>query len=777
MPRKNLDKLLGSYQGNAYPGIVRHLATNLGVSEDSLYRLGLGWAPIVTFKKGPNFQGWYVIPERDDNAKVVGLSLRSVSNTKVMYPGTKHGLVYEVNPEHSEGSESYTHGAHNWIRTMDAGVNCPVCGKPDGCLVHHENPEDPQAAVCIRVKSPKQLKFGYLHVLKDAGRLNTGASALANNGGPVVIVEGMTDAAAAMDLGFDAVGRPSNLAGLDALKELIRGRDVIIVGENDNINPQTGQRPGHEGMTAAFQVLRNVVKSAKMMLPPEHAKDLRSWVRKYGITRDGFLEHLEKKGKDRTEQTVLMDDQPYTLAKSFLDKEYRMGRRYLLKKLDGRWYRYNGVKYVEEPEDKIRGPMYDWAQDKLVTRKSENGERVEPLSFQRNTVTNMLDAMLAPRLCQVASLSYPCWINGAKGPDPRDLIVFENGILHVPAYLAGQPESKYLLPHTPDFFTLFSLPFPFDPTADCPTFREAILERSLEGDGQKIDLFLEWLGYNMTSDTKMQKIMLMRGIKGSGKSTSASVIETLVGEDQRASTSFRQLATNFGLESLVGAQAVLMGDARLPSRNEGMQALEVLLKLSGEDTFNVDRKHIQALRGHRFRCKITMTVNEIPQLPDHASAMERRLLILDFPHTVPEEHLDPDLKDKLTAEAPGIALLALDGLRRVRENGKFTTPDGMAQALAEWRSTTSPIAAMLEECTDIDDDGEIDQTELFDVWNGWADERGMKVISRSLFRERIKANAQYATSETYEKGGHVFRVYRGITLKPWAAKAYLGKVE
>ena len=51
--------------------------------------------------------------------------------------------------------------------------------------------------------------------------------------GVVYVVEGASDAAAAMQAGFVAVGRPSNCGGGAMLAELLADRDVIVLGEND----------------------------------------------------------------------------------------------------------------------------------------------------------------------------------------------------------------------------------------------------------------------------------------------------------------------------------------------------------------------------------------------------------------------------------------------------------------------------------------------------------------------------------------------------------------
>src|ERR1700744_5373017 len=225
-------RLIEAFQGNAYPAMIADLADHLGVSADSIRRLALGWAPIVTFKKAKSFQGWWAIPERDADANPIGLSLRSQDDCKVTYPGSKRGLVYEVNPNHRGGEKGYSSGAHNWIRTMDAEQPCPICGKPDGCVLSAEDVADPKAVICIRIKSDRAMRFGFLHIRKAEGHLSN-ASALIDGKEPVVVVEGFSDTCVALDLGFRGVGRPNDLACMDILRDLVRAQPVIIVGEND----------------------------------------------------------------------------------------------------------------------------------------------------------------------------------------------------------------------------------------------------------------------------------------------------------------------------------------------------------------------------------------------------------------------------------------------------------------------------------------------------------------------------------------------------------------
>lgn len=767
MAETKIAKLLEAFQGNAYPAMLEHLALHLGVSADSLRRLALGWVPVVQFKKKTSFSGWWAAPERDAEATVTGLSLRNQHDDKTAYPGSKHGLIYEVNPDHEHGEKGYSNGAHNWVRTMDAGLPCAVCGKPDGCLLSAENPADPKAAVCIRQESPTRLKFGYLHILKEAGQL-AGKSALPDNGGPVVVVEGMSDTAAAMDLGFNAVGRPSNLACLDMLADLVRGRSVVIVGENDKyIEHGVEKWPGKEGMIAAFQAVSRVTKDVKMLMPPEHVKDLRAWVAKYKLTHDQLIEAVEKDGQAKQSDLMIADDRPTTIARAFLDSQYRIAGRYILRQWEESWYTYRNGKYVSLKEAEVIQPLYQWAYDKMVHREDHTGKSsFAPLVMNTHMVGNMKQAMMAETLVPAKQL--PCWINDVTGPDPRDLIVFQNGILHVPSFLAGQAD---LIDLTPDLFTTAALPINFDPNATCPAW-DSFRESSLGDEPAKIDLLQEWMGYVMTPDRSMHKMMFLRGPTAAGKSRVLEVLEALVGSEQTAASSLADLAGPFGLAPLLGKLLCVVPDARTPKQWDSMKGLEVLLNITGDDSVSINRKFKDQLAGQRLMCRVTIASNEFLDVPDHAGAMVRRLNVIDFARSFVGRE-DFNLPEKLRAELPGIAVWALGGLKRLRENGVFTIPPSSRNALSEWRTSTSPIAAFLEECTDAE--GEVSKDELYDAWAGWSTERKIWQMSKSRFYERIKSNATYAASDTYEKGGHKFSVFRGITLKKWAAKKFTGR--
>ncbi len=95
---------------------------------------------------------------------------------------------------------------------------------------------------------------------------------------PVIVVEGMSDTAAGMTLGFDTVGRYNATGGGAMLADLLRGRHVCIVGENDGKGADDPKRPGKLGAEATANALVAVCPSVRIIYPPADAKDLRTWL-------------------------------------------------------------------------------------------------------------------------------------------------------------------------------------------------------------------------------------------------------------------------------------------------------------------------------------------------------------------------------------------------------------------------------------------------------------------------------------------------------------------
>jgi len=97
--------------------------------------------------------------------------------------------------------------------------------------------------------------------------------------GLLLVAEGPTDTAALLDLGFDAVGRPSCVGGVAHCIALVLAHwplDVIIVADGDS--------PGERGAEVLASSLLAFARTVRVVHPPAGIKDVRIW-KHCGATR------------------------------------------------------------------------------------------------------------------------------------------------------------------------------------------------------------------------------------------------------------------------------------------------------------------------------------------------------------------------------------------------------------------------------------------------------------------------------------------------------------
>ena len=743
----NFAELLEIYQGNVWPAMLEDLGLQLGVSPTSLARLGIGWIPA---------EACWVFPERDNKGTIIGLSRRFKDGRKFSIKGSERGLTYPLNESFQAGSEPYTPGSHNWVHTSEV-YPCPICKKTDWCLVSAENPSDPKAVICGRTSegaTRPQGDAGYLHVRKPEGVVS--ATPLPLSEMPVLIVEGQSDTAAALDLGYIGVGKPSAAGGTRFLREFLVGREVVVIGEND-------AGAGRDGMEKTFQALKPMVKKIVKLMPPAGIKDLRAW-KQAGLTSEKLHDAILLGDPDSNSE-VLESKAPLDIAELWLRQHQTLDGLVILRKFMGSWFRYNGRHYEAIDEDAmIRGKLYEFLRGKKVKVFRKQGEvSLEAYETTRSKISDILDAMNMS--CPVAG-SPPCWLGDEALA--ADVVVFANGLLDI--------ASLELSPPTPRLFTLNSLPYDYDPNAACPVWLQA-LGQIFPGDPLSIMLLQEWFGYNMTADTSQEKMMVFIGRPGAGKGTVLEGLRCVLGKGQVASTSFPELCSSFGLQPLVGKLAIILPDVHVPRQLDGTQALEVIKKITGRDPVDIQRKFKEAMTDHRLCGRFTMSVNELPELPDHVRSLERRLLLLNFTQSF-AGHEDRTLKDRIPTEAMGIALWALAGLRRLRAQGRFTVPTSSAPMLEEFRRTISPLTEFVEDCctTGAGDECFVMRRMLWDVWRSWGTEHGIGVGSARKFSQRLFSLFPACTLGRKRFGEDTMPVVLGLRLTEDAVNKYAGGV-
>lgn len=100
----------------------------------------------------------------------------------------------------------------------------------------------------------------------------------------LLLPEGPTDAAAARDMGFRAIGRPSNSGGVDAIQKILTAmpqQEIILVADRDEAKYLPDGTPFWPGIEGALSIASRIVDACKVlryMMPPDGFKDLRAWL-------------------------------------------------------------------------------------------------------------------------------------------------------------------------------------------------------------------------------------------------------------------------------------------------------------------------------------------------------------------------------------------------------------------------------------------------------------------------------------------------------------------
>ena len=345
----------------------------------------------------------------------------------------------------------------------------------------------------------------------------------------------------------------------------------------------------------------------------------------------------------------------------------------------GRFLRYDGCRYVAEQQVHHRLRSY------LLKRKIPQNNAVI------GNVVPIIETRTLVRLDQHPEL--PFWMTNESPCEPRNVLAFRNGLIDIEKAIRGEP---ILLPHTPKWVSLQCLPHDFDPTARCLGWM-AFLDETFEGDSERVALLQEWFGYCLTPDNSFQKMLCLKGVSRGGKGTIVGVLEACLGSDNVTGYSLDSLSTQFGLGGLLGKLVATIGEVNLQRNPNKYTIYQNLNMVTGNDLVEIEYKYNPIKISTRLPVRFVMCCNAMPNFADDSKALAERLMIIDFERAVPPEKRDPLLPQKLVADVSGITNWAIEGLARLRENGKFTIPTKMAATLNHYRRENSKTLGFLQD--------------------------------------------------------------------------------
>jgi putative DNA primase/helicase len=293
-----------------------------------------------------------------------------------------------------------------------------------------------------------------------------------------------------------------------------------------------------------------------------------------------------------------------------------------------------------------------------------------------------------------------------------------------------------LLQHNRQHYRTTQVPVDYDSRAEAPQFINFLADvfRNDPDAADKAMALLEMIGYTLMAHCKHEKFIILVGSGANGKSVLLSVLEALAGRENVAAVQPSQFDNKFQRAHLHNKLANIVTEIK-----QGAVIDDDALKgiTSGEST-TVEHKNKDPFDMRPFST-CWFGTNHMPHTRDFSDALFRRALIVQFNNVFKPElgNCDPNLKNKLMDELPGILTLALDAYADALLEG-FTIPKSCKDAREEWRLEADQVAQFVQDECEASPGAKAPSQAMYDAYKEWAKESGIhKQLAIKGFKDRM----------------------------------------
>lgn len=356
-----------------------------------------------------------------------------------------------------------------------------------------------------------------------------------------------------------------------------------------------------------------------------------------------------------------------------------------------------------------------------------------------SAVKNYADQLYGKRFSTAQRVSSVCNLLKSRSItkttfDRNPVLTFQNGTLEI--------ETGRFRDFSEADYCSIIMDYDYDPAAKCPVW-EHFIEDVTDEEPRRQEILQFLAGYVLMNDCRFQKIFLLIGSGGNGKSVYLEIIQKLFGSENVTHVEPTGLAAEFQRirlkDSLLNIGSDINSDF---SRGE---IREWLLKVADGTSIQACYKgmnHIDFIP----RCKLVYACNAMPTA-EIVNGLNRRMQFVDFPcqyvetpdpNNPKQKPRDIDIIKKLDAELPGIFNWAYAGYKLLRQVGYFTDAPEQAEFIQQFEQTSNPVLVFCEDHTD-NFHGTIQRKDVYDWYKWWCEDTGHKPLSREKFLPKFRA--------------------------------------
>lgn len=291
-----------------------------------------------------------------------------------------------------------------------------------------------------------------------------------------------------------------------------------------------------------------------------------------------------------------------------------------------------------------------------------------------------------------------------------------------------------LRPHHRENLITKLAPVEYRPDATAPRWARYLEEVLPDPDVRR---FLQAaVGYSCTGDVSEQCLFFPYGGGANGKSVFLTTNQRMLG-DYAAQVMPDLLMANRGehhpteLTDLYGRRFVATVEAE-----EGRRFNESLVKwLTGGDRIRARRMQEDFWQFDPTH-KIWLAANYKPVIRGTDKAIWRRVRIIPFTVTIPEEKRDPHLVDALMAEAPGILRWAVEGCLLWQREG-LKAPAAVNVATSDYAAEMDLVGRFIADCCVVGTFSQIAARDLYRAFCSWCTENREREFTQQTFGRRL----------------------------------------
>lgn len=338
-------------------------------------------------------------------------------------------------------------------------------------------------------------------------------------------------------------------------------------------------------------------------------------------------------------------------------------------------------------------------------------------------------------------------------PIQMDRIHVKNGIYFLDGSFTEEKE-----------FCRNRLPVNYNPDAAKPEHWLKFLDDLLEE--QDILTLQEYMGYCLIPSNKAQKLLIILGKGGEGKSRIGLVFRKLLDQNMNVSSIQKVEHNRFARADLEHKLLMVDDDMKLEALKD-TNYIKSIVTL--EDKMDLERKSQQSVQGSLYVRFLCFGNGSLSALHDRSYGFYRRQIILTVKDVPLDRINDPFLIEKMWKEAEGIFLWCLEGLERLLKNKYcFTVSERTKRNLHEAMEAGNNIIPFMKSKGYIRLEKKTTATSknLYQAYCRWCEDNAEKPMSAKSFSGYLKENEKkydihYSTNILADNGKNA-RGFQGI---------------